>query len=305
MVVKHVCIDSSARGLGFGIVSVALLFLYSRATDGATGTQNMFPVPRDPSQGTHALEAPPAAAWHAHNLQTRQSASGGSWGGTQGTETAPTGPTMRTTGDEEKHPDETASGPPGSPSVPRGAPVENTSKRRPQNAGDGLDVPQVLIKASADTEAQSHGHAGGSGEPRGSPQGGVDGEPTTGALPYLREQDQRNDAISLGKSGAGMVTKEAPPSGAAEDCRQSNHSGFTKRRVASEGSCENTPHIDWDWLLSNDSLVYGMHGCQVYRLVCLDQSAFVMYDEQYLPKNGSGPDLPVFGPLPPHAVVSP
>jgi hypothetical protein len=245
MVVKHGCIESSTRGLGFGIVSVALLFQYSRTTFGATGTQH---GPQGSQPGYSHLGSSSSNCMASHNPQTQQSASGGLWGGTQGTETAPTGPAMRKTVVQDKHPDETASGPAGSPSVLRGVPLGTTSKRTPQHAGDGLDAPQVgLIKASADTEGQWRGHAGEAGSP-----GAVRREVSTGGLlttPYLREQNLEtsahpHDGTFQGKPRARLVPREAPPSGAAEDCRHVYQNTFSKRRVALKGSWKNTPHID-------------------------------------------------------------
>eukprot|EP00884_Botryococcus_braunii_P015304 jgi/Botrbrau1/2457/Bobra.0226s0016.1 len=142
-----------------------------------------------------------------------------------------------------------------------------------------------------------------------SPEGSAPKGPAE-EVPQKGHQTRSGTSMAPGKKqGLGdpvVVAREprrAPPGGLKGDHGGPAGAAHGQGTVGDLRACGRVPHVDLDWLLSNDSLAYGMHGCKVYRRVCLDQGAFVMYDEKYLPKNGSSPQMPVFGPLPPQAVA--
>jgi hypothetical protein len=69
-------------------------------------------------------------------------------------------------------------------------------------------------------------------------------------------------------------------------------------------SCGREPHADVAWIQGPQGRAGGNHTCTEFNKVCLDQGAFVMYDERYSLVNGS--HMPTFDlrtlevrPLPP------
>lgn len=165
------------------------------------------------------------------------------------------------------------------------------------------DIKMLMAKKDGGTNG---GQGGDTRSVKDSPQGGAGGGPVA-VGPQKGHQilrgTRRNSSNQqdLGRPANSRFPREAPT---AQSVDAQGGAGAPTGTRETAGTCERAPHVDLAWLLSNSSLAYGMHGCKVYRRVCLDQSAFVMYDEKYIPKNSSGPQMPVFGPLPPQAVVS-
>jgi hypothetical protein len=203
----------------------------------------------------------------------------------------------------------------GLPSVPRGS-LESTHKRSIRLKGTRKSDDSAKSRDSFSIisfiqgSKTMRGPDGDTRAPRDSPEGGTPRGPTEGSRQKGHQTPSGTCTAPRQKQGLAdpvVVAREprrAFPGGLVRDHGGPAGAAHGQGTVGNLRACGRVPHVDLDWLLSNDSLAYGMHGCKVDRGVCLDQGAFVMYDEKYLPKNASGPQMPVFGPLPPQAVMS-
>eukprot|EP00884_Botryococcus_braunii_P000262 jgi/Botrbrau1/10236/Bobra.0362s0025.1 len=57
-------------------------------------------------------------------------------------------------------------------------------------------------------------------------------------------------------------------------------------------ACSWQPSVNDTWLTSQESYEAGPHKCLSLRNVCMDQSNFILYEEQYRPVTQNGPELP-------------
>lgn len=66
-------------------------------------------------------------------------------------------------------------------------------------------------------------------------------------------------------------------------------SGYTH---AAQKRCKGRPSLNDTWLLSPESEPLGVHHCVSLRRVCMDQSAFILYSQQFRPMAQTFPELP-------------
>lgn len=109
-----------------------------------------------------------------------------------------------------------------------------------------------------------------------------------------------------GRQAARVLDKEVEGEGrlrhAGEDSDSDDHlsepgghrigSTTAKATTTAGTQCRGNPFLNDTWLLSEDSAPLGARACLSLRKVCMDQSSFILYDDQYQIVNRTWPTFP-------------